>query len=67
VPWLDHAVAVGCVKRTIEMDKRSGIRSDPNRPDDAEYIVRLVGQVVRANVETMKIIDVLPTDFGSRS
>jgi predicted helicase len=26
----------------ISVDKRSGIRSDPNRADDPEYIVRLV-------------------------
>ena len=45
-------------------DKRSGIRSDPNRADDPEYIVRLVGQVVRVSVETMKIVDALPADFG---
>ncbi len=27
----------------VTEDKHSGIRSDPNRPDDPEYIVRLVG------------------------
>ena len=40
----------------VTEDKRSGIRSDPNRPDDPEYIVRLVGQVVRVSVETVKIV-----------
>jgi predicted helicase len=34
-------------------DKRSGIKSDPNREDDEEYIVRLVGQVVRVSIETV--------------
>jgi predicted helicase len=29
----------------VKLDKRSGIRSDPNRADDEEYIVRLVGEV----------------------
>ena len=38
----------------------SGIRSDPNRADDPEYIVRLVGQVVRVSVETVKIVKGLP-------
>lgn len=33
----------------VSEDKRSGIRSDPNRADDPEYIVRLVGQVVRVS------------------
>jgi predicted helicase len=35
----------------VREDPRSGIRSDPNRPDDPEYIVRLVGQVVRVSLE----------------
>jgi predicted helicase len=48
----------------VSEDPRSGLRSDPNRPDDERYIVRLVGQVVRASVETMKLIDGLPTDCG---
>lgn len=34
----------------VSEDKRSGIKSDPNRPDDPEYIVRLVGQVVRVSL-----------------
>jgi len=46
---------------------RSGIRSDPNRPDDEQYIVRLAGQVVRASLETMKLIDGLPADFGGQA
>jgi predicted helicase len=44
----------------ISEDKRSGIRSDPNRPDDPEYIVRLVGQVVRVSIETARIVGGLP-------
>lgn len=34
--------------------------SDPNRDDDPEYIVRLVGQVVRVSIETVALIDGLP-------
>jgi predicted helicase len=48
----------------VSEDARSGIRSDPNRPDDPEYIVRLVGQVVRVSVETVKIVESLPTGLG---
>ena len=48
----------------VSQDKRSGIRSDPNRPDDPEYIVRLVGQVARVSIETVKIVEGLPADFG---
>lgn len=44
----------------ISEDKRSGIVSDPNREDDPEYIVRLVGQVIRVSVETVKIVKSLP-------
>jgi len=43
--------------------KRSGIKSDPNRADDPEYIVRLVGQVVRVSVETVKVVASLPKEF----
>jgi predicted helicase len=48
----------------VTEDARSGIVSDPNRDDDPQYIVRLVGQVVRAKVETVKIVDGLPTEFA---
>jgi predicted helicase len=34
--------------------------SDPNREDDPEYIVRLVGQVVRVSMDTAKIVRGLP-------
>ncbi|MBU0638826.1 MAG: hypothetical protein KKB50_08175 [Planctomycetes bacterium] len=48
----------------IKEDKRSGIRSDPNNSDDPEYIVRLVGQVVRVSVETARIVAALPARFA---
>ena len=44
----------------VTEDNHSGIRSDPNRPDDPEYIVRLVGQVIRVSLETVKIVKSLP-------
>jgi predicted helicase len=37
--------------------------SDPNREDDPHYIVLLVGQVVRASVETSRILKTLPRLF----
>ena len=37
--------------------------SDPNNPEDEEYIVRLVGQVVRASVETVKSVKSLPAEY----
>ena len=47
----------------VSKDKRSGIESDPNRADDPEYIVRLVGQVVRVIVETVRIVKGLPGEY----
>jgi predicted helicase len=47
----------------VSEDKRSGIRSDPNRADDPEYIVRLVGQVVRVSLETVHIVAGLPDRY----
>ena len=41
----------------VKTDKRSGITSDPNRADDPQYIVRLVGQVVTVSVETVKLVE----------
>jgi predicted helicase len=47
----------------VSEDKRSGIRSDPNRPDDPEYIVRLVGQVIHVSLETVRIVGNLPAAY----
>ncbi len=44
----------------VSTDARSGITSDPNRPDDPEYIVRLIGQVVTVSVETVRVVAALP-------
>ncbi len=48
----------------VKVDKRSGIKSDPNRKDDEKYIVLLVGQVVQVSLETVGIVNGLPDDFG---
>jgi predicted helicase len=44
----------------VSTDPRSGITNDPNRPDDPQYIVRLIGQVITVSLETLKIIAGLP-------
>ncbi len=49
----------------VSVDKRSGIVSDPNRADDPEYIVRLVGQIVKVSLETVRIVKGLPTEYTS--
>ncbi|MCG9129683.1 DNA helicase, partial [Candidatus Poribacteria bacterium] len=45
----------------IKTDTRSGIRNDPNRPDDPQYIVKLIGKVITVSLETVDIISNLPT------
>jgi predicted helicase len=47
----------------VSTDKRSGITNDPNRLDDPQYIVRLIGQVLTVSLETVKIVSGLP-DLG---
>jgi hypothetical protein len=47
----------------VSTDKQSGIVSDPNREDDPQYIVRLVGQVIRVSLETVQIVKGLPAEF----
>jgi predicted helicase len=40
----------------VSTDQRSGIVNDPNREDDPEYIVRLIGQVVTVSIETVRLV-----------
>ena len=49
----------------VKIDKRSGIVNDPNRADDPQYIVKLIGKVITISLETVKIIEELPDlDLG---
>jgi predicted helicase len=43
----------------VSKDARSGIESDPNRVDDEEYIVHLIGKVVTVSVETVRLVNEL--------
>lgn len=49
----------------VKTDKASGIVNDPNdwgrEHGDPRYIVDLIKRVTRVSVETMKIVDALPT------
>jgi predicted helicase len=40
----------------VSTDKRSGITNDPNRSEDPEYIVRLIGQVITVSLETVQLV-----------
>ena len=44
----------------VKTDKRSGIVNDPNRADDPQYIVKLIGSVITVSLETVKIVTELP-------
>ena len=44
----------------VKIDKRSGIKNDPNRAEDPEYILRLIGQVITISLETAEIVKGLP-------
>ena len=48
----------------VKIDKRSGIKNDPNRDGDKAYIVRLIGQVITVSLETVKVIGELPALKG---
>ena len=45
----------------VKTDKRSGIVNDPNRADDPQYIVKLIGQVITVSLETVNIVENLPS------
>ena len=41
-------------------DPRSGIKSDPNNPEDPQYIVNLIGRVITVSLRTVEIVPSLP-------
>jgi predicted helicase len=57
---LGNRSALEWVIDQYEVTEHNGIRSDPNREDDPEYIVRLVGQVVKVSLETVRLVSSLP-------
>ncbi len=48
----------------VKTDRRSGIKNDPNRAGDEQYIVRLIGKVITVSLETVEIVEGLP-ELGS--
>ena len=44
----------------VKTDKRSGIVNDPNRTEDPQYIVDLIGRVIAVSLETVEIVAGLP-------
>ena len=50
----------------VSTDKRSNITSDPNSPQDTQYIVRLAAQIIHLSLQTMRIVNALPPLFPSK-
>ena len=44
----------------VKVDKRSGIVNDPNRADQPQYIVDLIGRVITVSLKTVEIVKGLP-------
>ena len=44
----------------VKVDKRSGIVNDPNRADQPQYIVDLIGRVITVSLKTVEIVKNLP-------
>ena len=47
--------------RVREDPHGSGIVADPNRVEDAQYIIRLIGQVMHVSQETVRLVGELPS------
>ncbi len=44
----------------VTKDDHGNITSDPNRFDDEQYILRLIGQVITVSLETVKVVKGFP-------
>jgi predicted helicase len=58
----DNRRALGWVidQYRVTRDEQGNIASDPNRPDDEQHILRLIGQVITVSWETLKVVKGLP-------
>ena len=48
----------------VKTDRRSGIKNNPNRADEPQYIVDLIGRVITVSLKTVEIIENLPPRFS---
>ena len=47
----------------VKTDKKSGIVNDPNKwSDDPRYIIDLLARIVTVSIESVRLIDLLPTE-----
>ena len=57
----NHGALVWVIdKYRVTRDDNGNIASDPNRLDDEQYILRLIGQVITVSLETVSIVGSLP-------
>jgi predicted helicase len=49
------------VQYRVSDDSKSGIHKDANRADDSEYVLRVLGQVVRLSLDTLRITEDMPS------
>ena len=47
----------------VKTDVRSGIRNNPNREEEPQYIVDLIARIITVSLETVKIIKSLPEKY----
>ena len=45
----------------VKVDRRSGIKNDPNREAEPRYIVDLIGRVITVSLRTVEIVQTFPT------
>ncbi len=44
----------------VKVDRRSGIKNDPNRAEEPQYIVDLIARVIHVSLKTVKIVKSFP-------
>ncbi len=44
----------------VKVDRRSGIKNDPNRAEEPQYIVDLIARVIHVSLKTVEIVKSLP-------
>ena len=49
----------------VKEDARSGLVSDPNRPDEPKFILDLIGKIATVSLETQRLVGELATLFDS--
>jgi predicted helicase len=43
----------------VKTDQRSGIKNDPNNPEQPDYIFKLIGKIITVSLKTVDIVEQL--------